>query len=127
LSRRRKVTKFFIALIIGCGLMIPAQAFSEVTKQTDVKKEMKKNVVSKKQSKKSVTIKGVAKKAAVKNAKGKKSAKKAVKKPARKVVRVDFEKSPKPAKKVQLVKNKDFQKKDLRPANRKPANQAMTV
>ncbi len=114
------MTKFFIAVIIGCGLLIPAQSFAEVTTKTDVKKELKKDIVPKKQSKKSVTIKGVAKKAATKNSKK-------GKKPARKVVRVDFDKSPQPAKKVQLVSHKDFKKKDLRPANRKPASNAMTV
>lgn len=84
------MTKFFIATIIGCGLLVPTQAFAVKSTQQGVKKEIKKNVISK-----------VAKKV---DKKSKKSAlKKVEKKAPKKVVRVDFEAPAAPVKKVVLL------------------------
>jgi hypothetical protein len=119
-------------MIIGCGLMVPIQAFAETTNnKTEVKKEIRKThvqkVSGKKHAKNKVTIKKVAKKAVAKKANAAKKADKQAAK--RKVTTVDFTKSAAPAKKVQLVSHKDFQKRDFHPRGRQPAShgKAMTV
>jgi len=116
------VTKFFIAIIVGGGLMIPMQASADTINNNSngVKKESKKDVHHKKLH---------AKKSTAKKAKYKKAALATPKPVERKVVTLDFDKSPTLNKKVQLVSAKDFPKREFHPSNRAPASQPhpMTV
>lgn len=117
------MTKFFIATIIGCGLMIPTQALAISTAKTSVNKEIGKDAHHK-VVKKAVNKKKVA---------PKKAAKKSEKKAKRTVVSLDFSEKEKKSvdfKKVQIVKAKNIPaKKTVKNKDRKLASvsQPMSV